>query len=138
MEETKRPKVGLGVLIKKDDKFLFGKRKGAHGEGTWNAPGGHLEFNETWEECAKRETIEETGIKIKNIRFVTATNDLFKKEDKHYITIYMLADYDSGKVKIMEPEKCEKWDWFSWEELPEPLFLPTQTLKDKGFNPLAI
>ncbi len=45
--ENKRPKVGLGVLIFKDGKVLLGKRKGAHGEGTWCPPGGHLEFGET-------------------------------------------------------------------------------------------
>lgn len=58
MKEEKRPKVGLGVCLLKDDKILFGKRKGAHGGGSWCFPGGHLEFNETWEECARRETEE--------------------------------------------------------------------------------
>ncbi len=82
-----RPKVGLGVCIRKDGKVLLGKRKNTHGEGDWCFPGGHLEFNETWEDCAIRETKEETGIKIKNIRLATATNDIFKKEGKHYITM---------------------------------------------------
>lgn len=95
-----RPKVGLGVIVKKDGKVLFGKRKNAHGDGSWCMPGGHLEFNESWEECAARETMEETGLKIKNIRFVTATNDIFFVEEKHYITIYMVADYESGDLCI--------------------------------------
>ena len=82
-----RPKVGLGVIIKKDGKVLMGKRKNSHGEGTWNFPGGHLEYEESWEECARRETREEAGIEIKNIIFATATNDIFENEQKHYITI---------------------------------------------------
>lgn len=130
-----RPGVGVGVCIIKDGKILFGKRKNAHGEGDWCFPGGHLEFNESWEECAKRETLEETGIKIKNIRFATATNDLFLKEKKHYITIFMLADYDSGEVKIMEPDKCEKWDWFDWNEPPQPLFQSSLNLRKQNFDP---
>lgn len=131
-----RPKVGVGVIVIKDDKILLGKRKNAHGEDSWGFPGGHLEFNEAWEECASRETLEETGIVIRNIRFGTATNDIFQKEEKHYITIFMLSDYDSGEVKVMEPEKCEKWKWFLWSQLPLPLFVPIQNLLKKGFNPV--
>lgn len=130
-----RPKVGLGVIIKKDGKVLMGKRKNSHGEGTWNFPGGHLEYEESWEECARRETREEAGIEIKNIIFATATNDIFENEQKHYITIYMVAEYESGEVQLLEPEKCDEWKWFSWNELPRPLFLPTENLLKMGFNP---
>ena len=132
----KKPKVGVGVIVIKENKVLLGKRKNSHGEGSWCFPGGHLEFNESLENCAKREVLEETGIEIKNIRFEIITNDIFKDEEKHYITIFMLSEYDSGEVKVMEPEKCEKWDWFEWNNLPEPLFLPIQNLLRKGYNPL--
>jgi len=135
MSEEKRPKVGVGVFVLKDGKILLGKRKNAHGKGTWCLPGGHLEFNEELEECAKREVLEETGVSIKNIRFATITNDMFRKEGKHYITIFMLSDYDSGEVKVMEPEKCEKWDWFEWNNLPLPLFTPMQNLLKNNFHP---
>ncbi len=131
-----RPKVGVAACIIKDNKVLLGKRKGAHGAGSWSFPGGHLEFNESWEECAARETLEETGIKIKNIRFGTVTNDIFKEEGKHYVTIFMLAELDCGEVKIMEPEKYEKWEWFDWSDLPQPLFVPLQNLLRKDYNPL--
>lgn len=130
-----RPRVGVGVAILKNGKVLMGKRKNSHGEGTWCFPGGHLEFGESWEKCALRETEEEVGIKIKNLRFGTVTNDFFKEENKHYITIIMVADYDSGKVTLGEPEKCEKWEWFSWNNLPEPLFVPQQNLIKQKFNP---
>jgi 8-oxo-dGTP diphosphatase len=130
-----RPKVGIGVIVIKEGKVLLGKRKNAHGEGSWCMPGGHLEFNESWEDCAVREAMEEAGINIKNIRFATTTNDIFGKEGKHYITIFMLCDYDSGEVRIMEPDKCEKWGWFEWDSLPQPLFLPNQNLLKINYNP---
>jgi 8-oxo-dGTP diphosphatase len=130
-----RPKIGVGVCIIKDGKVLFGKRKNAHGQGDWCFPGGHLELNENIEDCARREVLEETGLSIKNIRFGPYTNDIFEKEGKHYVTLFVAADYDSGELKLMEPEKCEKWEWFDWEELPQPLFLPLQNLLKIKYNP---
>ena len=62
------PQVGVGVLILRDGKVLLGRRKGSHGAGCWSAPGGHLEFGETLEDCAAREVLEETGLKIRNRR----------------------------------------------------------------------
>ena len=134
----KRPKVGIGVMVIKEGNILLGKRKNAHGEGTWSYPGGHLEFGESWETCAKREVMEETGIEIKNLRFGMVTNDVFEKEHKHYITIFIVADYDAGDLKLMEPHKCEQWDWFEWGQFPEPLFLPIINQLKTDFNPLTI
>jgi len=131
----KIPKVGLGVCIVKDNTVLLGKRKNAHGEGSWCFPGGHLEFGESYEECARRETFEEVGLSIKNLQLVTATNDIFPREDKHYVTIYISAEYDGGKVEIKEPDKMVEWAWFSWDKLPQPLFIPMQNLIKSGFNP---
>jgi len=134
--ENNRPKVGVGVAVIKEGKVLLGKRKNAHGEGTWSFPGGHLEYKESWEECAFRETLEETGLAIKNIRFGTVLNDIFHEEQKHYITIIMLSDYDSGKLELMEPDKCEKWEWFTWDKLPDALFVSIENLLKENYNPL--
>ncbi|MBI5061195.1 MAG: NUDIX domain-containing protein [Candidatus Aenigmarchaeota archaeon] len=130
-----RPKVGIGVYIIRDGKVLLLKRKGAHGEGSWCAPGGHLEFGESWEDCAKREVTEEAGIEITNVRFFAVTNDIFEEENKHYITIALLADYVSGEARRMEPEKCMDIGWFSWSELPKSLFLPVRNLMEQGLDP---
>lgn len=130
-----RPKVGLGVCIIKDGKILLGQRKGAHGAGSWAFPGGHLEYGESYEDCAQREVWEEAGITIKNIRFITATNDFFPQEQKHYITIYVRAELQAGDVVNKEPDKLVQWGWFSWDNLPQPLFLPLQNLLKQGFHP---
>ena len=132
-----RPLIGVGVIIRKDGKVLFGKRKNAHSAGAWCGPGGHLEFSETVEECARRETMEEAGIVITNIQTAPYTEDFFPAEGKHYITIFVVADYASGEVRVCEPEKCERWDWFSWDNLPEPLALPVEQLLKKGYSPFV-
>jgi 8-oxo-dGTP diphosphatase len=126
---------GIGVIVKKDGKVLLGKRLNSHGAGTWSFPGGHLEVNETWEECAEREVLEEANIKISNLKFADVTNDIFIEEKKHYITIFMVSDYNSGTLRINEPDKCEEWAWFRWNDLPESLFLPIQNLLKHGYSP---
>ncbi|MBU3965464.1 NUDIX domain-containing protein [Patescibacteria group bacterium] len=133
---NERPKVGVGVIVIRNGKILLGKRKNAHGEGAWCYPGGHLEYGESWEECSRREVMEEAGIEIGNIRFGIATNDIFEDEQKHYITICMIVDFTSGVIKVMEPDKCEKWGWFEWDKLPQPLFLTIINQIKVGFNPL--
>jgi 8-oxo-dGTP diphosphatase len=123
MEEKQRPKVGIGVMIFKDNKVLLGKRKNSSGAGEFAWPGGHLEFGESFEDCAKRETMEEAGIKINNVRFLRLMN--FKNSSgKHYADIGLVADWASGDPKTMEPEKCEGWDWYNLDNLPQPLFGP--------------
>ncbi|MBI4447624.1 NUDIX domain-containing protein [Candidatus Woesearchaeota archaeon] len=129
-----RPKVGVGVLVLKGGKVLLGKRKNAHGAGSWCFPGGHLEFNEAVEDCARREVLEETGLKIKNLRLGNFTNDIFKKEGKHYITLFVISDYDSGELRLAEPEKFERWGWFELGKLPKPLFVSTQNFLKQKFS----
>jgi 8-oxo-dGTP diphosphatase len=133
--KKERPEVGIGVCVIKDRKVLLGKRQKSHGDGSWSFPGGHLEMYETWEDCAKREVLEEADLRIKNTKFAGVTNDFFPEEDKHYVTLFIIAYYDSGELKTMEPEKCSDWNWFSWENLPQPLFRPILNLIKQGFDP---
>ncbi|CAG8045250.1 unnamed protein product [Penicillium salamii] len=135
------PRVGIAVFVlNAQGKFIVGKRKGSHGAGTWALPGGHLEFGESFETCAARETLEETGLDIRDLRYLNATNSVFQAENKHYITIFIGAVCEEGaEPKLLEPEKCEKWEWVSWDELKmfgqagsefegRELFLPVTSL----------
>jgi 8-oxo-dGTP diphosphatase len=116
-----RPKVGIGIMIFKDNKVLLGKRKNSHGDGAYAWPGGHLEHMESFEDCAKREVLEETGMEIKNIRFLRLMN-LKTYAPKHYVDIGLMADWKSGEPQILEPQKCEEWNWYNLDNLPQPLF----------------
>ena len=132
------PRVGVAVLIIKDEKVLLLKRKNAHGAGTWSTPGGHLEFGETPEECAIRETKEETNVEITDVRFRSVTNDVFEQNGKHYITLWMQGRYVAGEPVVNAPEEMETVSWFAWDALPEPLFLPFQHLLDGHCYPTPI
>ena len=132
---NERPKVGVAVIIIKDNQVLLGKRRNAHGAGTWCFPGGHLEFGETIQDCARREVLEETGLVVANLRLTTYTNDMFEAESKHYVTLFVIAEHSSGEPRALEPTKCAGWEWFSWDSLPRPLFLPIENLLRQEFHP---
>ena len=127
--------VGVGVLVLHKGLLLLGKRKGSHGAGTWSAPGGRLEFMEQIEDCARRELAEETGLEASEIELGPYTNDVFREEDQHYLTVFVVARGIRGVPRNLEPNKCEGWAWFSWDELPHPLFRPIQNLLAIGWRP---
>lgn len=131
--ERPNVRVGIGVFVFKDGKFLMQQRKGSHGAGSWSVPGGHLEFGESFEDTARREVKEETNLEIKNVRFGAVTNDYFEDEGKHYVTVWMLSDWVEEEERITEPDKCIAQAWHTFDDLPSPLFLPWNQLLSSEF-----
>lgn len=131
--ELKKIGAGFGVMVMKDSKILLGQRhtdptkadSALHGEGTWTMPGGKLHFGESFEAGAVREVLEETGIQIeeKNLKVISLANNIVS--DAHFVTIGMLCTKFTGEPKVMEPDEITKWEWFSIDQLPKPLFLPS-------------
>lgn len=129
--EPSPPRVGVGIFLfanptthpQHAGKFLLGHRTGSLGAGKWALPGGHLEFGEGFEQCAARETEEETGLKVDvgEVRFFTATNSVMMGDNKHYVTVFvvgMVADGQEGsEPERREPERCLGWEWVRWEDL---------------------
>lgn len=128
---SKEVRVGVAAVILREGRILLGERIGSHGAHTWATPGGHLELGESIEECATQETLEETGLAVDSFEKLTFTNDIFEKEGKHYVTLFVVASCSKGEPQVTEPHKCKQWKWFELDELPGPLFLPlTNLLKD--------
>jgi 8-oxo-dGTP diphosphatase len=124
--KNKQVGVGIGLIVVRDGKVLLGKRKGSHAAGLYSFPGGHLDWNETWQNCALRELKEECGENIKvrlrnryepNCIDWFTTNDIMPQYDKHYITIFLVAEWLEGEAENTEPHKCEGWEWISYEQL---------------------
>jgi 8-oxo-dGTP diphosphatase len=127
--------VGVGVLVLHEGLVLLGRRLGAHGAGTWAAPGGRLEFGEGIEACAARELREETGLSARVLELGPYTNDVFVPEQQHFVTIFVVARSIVGTPRNLEPARCEGWAWFPWDDWPRPLFQPLQSLRQIGWRP---
>jgi len=125
------PRIGVACLVIKDGKILLGKRKNAHGEGTWATPGGHLQFGEKIAACAIRELAEETGLVAQNTQPLDFVENFLEGGAKHYITFFMRVEIDDDEPQLLEPEKCEGWQWFFQEQLPSPLFETISTYLKK-------
>ncbi|KAK3299832.1 NUDIX hydrolase domain-like protein [Chaetomium fimeti] len=142
---TQKPvvRVGVAAIVRdKQGRMVVGIRKGSHGDGQWQFPGGHLEMGESYFACAERETLEETGLVVKAEKLLTLTNDIFSPE-KHYITIFVLCQRldDTQDPQVLEPNKCARWEWKSWDDVrdviaeedgqPGKIFMPIVNLLEE-------
>jgi len=120
----------MGVLVMRRGRVLLGRRRGSHGEGYYAAPGGHIEFGESFEQAACREVLEETGMEIADLRLLSVGNYVFKREDgeRHYIDVDFVCEAPIGEPQLKEPEKCDSWDWYDLDDLPQPLFIVTRRM----------
>ena len=90
-------RVGIGVAVVRpsDGKLLVGERLGSHGADKVAFPGGHLEMTESWDECARREVWEETGLQVEApCTHVATTNDVMAADGKTlapHVLIFKLA-----------------------------------------------
>lgn len=134
---------GVGVMVLRGNKILLGKRSineetadtELKGEGTWTMPGGKIEYGESFEETAIREVKEETGINLKNVKVICINND--KNEHAHFVTIGLFSEEFEGEVQVLEPDEITEWKWFDLEDLPSPLYFPSERIlgnyKEKKF-----
>ena len=95
-----RPRIGVAALVRRDGRLLLLRRRGSHGEGSWSTPGGHLDFGETPEACARRECREETGVEMGPARLVAVTDDHYPESGKHYLTLWMEGAWVAGEGEI--------------------------------------
>ena len=107
-----------GALIIRDGKILFQRRAD---NGKWGLVGGLLEMNETYEEAALREVLEETGLEVRLDSFLGIFHNhhmVWRNGDAaHVISAMYTAEIVSGEPRI--DEESYELRFFGREEIPE-------------------
>lgn len=97
-----KSRVVTGVLIEKDGSYLFGRKRKNVGPypNTWVMIGGGLDLDkESIEEGIRRETLEEAGLEIRNLKRLSFDEDTEPDKngtETHYLFLVYTASYLSG------------------------------------------
>lgn len=113
-------KLGIrpATIVIKDEKVLLVSSK-YHDEEFYLFPGGGMEFGETIEEAAVRETLEETGVKVKITDLFHVNEYIYAADwNKRSVSMFFIAEV----VEILEPTtndggKIKKVKWIKLSEL---------------------
>lgn len=127
--------VGVGVVVRRGRKVLLGRRLAPHGYGTWSTPGGKPVPGESVPACAVRELREETTLEGGRPRVIAETVDGFPESRVVYRTSFVEMAVTHGEPFAAEPEKTRRWDWFDWDDLPQPLFPTVASFVAAGHAP---
>lgn len=117
--------VTLECFVRKDGKYLMlhrAKHKKIMPD-VWMAPGGHVEFNEGLFEAARREILEETGLKIRNPKVKVVGTAFLKDLNQELFFHFIIADYAGGKLHFTDHDG--EMEWLTPKEITKlPTLLP--------------
>lgn len=124
-EFFKNPSIGCGaVVFDKQDRLLCIRRLKDPGAGLLGLPGGFVDLGETVEQAVVRETLEETGIIIEVMDFITNIPNSYIYSG---VEQYPLDFYYNGKIVDMSDMHTQIG------ETAEILFIPRKDINIDSF-----
>ncbi len=130
MDQEKVHYIAVTGIIKNNDKYLICKRSPNEKlfPNKWCVPGGKIEKKDfinspkdtgdhwlnIFEKTLQREVLEETGLKIKNIDYISSLS-FIRPNGFSTIVVSLFCEYESGEVKLNKEELIE-YAWVNLEE----------------------
>lgn len=109
----KRPVLGVGALIFREDRILLVRRGKEPLSGLWSLPGGALETGELMKDGIRREVLEETGFVIEPVKISTIFERLIPDDsgrtEYHFVLIDYLCEIVGGEGKASSDVSALAW-----------------------------
>lgn len=121
--------VGVGAMVFNAQGLVFVAQRGPlakNERGTWEFPGGKVEWGETLAAAVQREFMEEYAMSIELVRLLAIHDHILPDEGQHWISPTYIAKHSGGTPTINEPQKCSAIGWYPLVAMPTPLSKITQ------------
>ena len=100
------------VAIRREDEILLAQHH-RHRGNMYTVLAGFVEVGETLEQAVAREVMEESRIRIKNLRYISSQPWPFP----HSLMMAFMADYADGELRH-DPQELRDAGWFRYDRLP--------------------
>ena len=117
------PLISIDILLKKDNKFLLGRRVNKPAQGYFFSTGGRINKNESIGNAMARIALNELNIELKSIpKFIGVfehfyDDSIYKNVSTHYVDI--AYEYEVKEIPDLPTEQHSEYKWFTIDELLE-------------------
>lgn len=112
-------------LIKNKEIFLIRRANTGFFDGSYEAPGGHIDGGEPVRKAAAREAMEEVGVLI-DPEDLKVVHVMHRYGQKERIEFFLVASKWKGEPENKELDKADHADWFLFDSLPENMVPKTK------------
>ena len=117
------PLISIDILLKKDNKFLLGRRVNKPAQGYFFSTGGRINKNESIDNAMERVALNELNIELKSIpKFIGVfehfyDDSIYENVSTHYVDI--TYEYEVKEIPDLPTEQHSEYKWFTINELLE-------------------
>ena len=106
-----RPVPAVLAVVPRGQEVLLVQRRNPPDAGLWGFPGGKVDFGETLMAAAERELREETGVRARAMRVLTALDAMGQGAvpDHHFVLIAVLCDWLEGEPLAADDAQDARW-----------------------------